>query len=141
MPIRQWNMTMQCYSLISFSNFLGVASKKACGAKICLFISKCVLCHWFMWQPCNVNSMPPTLAYSDIALLLMLKWYWLRIQYIIKLNIIVTNITYINWTALAGGNHFFIFSNCTNPWTAVTGMAKKSVNNATAMPTPILWNA
>lgn len=37
---------------------------------------------------------------------------------------------------MAGGNHFFSFSNLAIPWTAVTGIAKKTVRReaATMMP-------
>lgn len=41
--------------------------------------------------------------------------------------------------AMAGGNHFFNFSNLAIPWTAVTGIAKKIVRRDAPTITPISW--
>lgn len=46
--------------------------------------------------------------------------------------------SHINCTAIAGGNHFLSFSYLAIPWTAVTGMAKKTVSSDATMRTPSL---
>lgn len=56
-------------------------------------------------------------------------------QYI---KVLATN---ISSTALAGGNHILIFSNCTIPCTAVTGMVKNTISRNAAMKTPSLYIA
>ena len=53
-------------------------------------------------------------------------------------NSIQVSGTHISCTALAGGNHLLIFSNCTIPCTAVTGMVKNTVNKNAATKTPSL---
>ena len=46
--------------------------------------------------------------------------------------------SHMSCTADAGGNHFLSFSYLAIPWTAVTGMAKKTVSKDAAMTTPSL---
>lgn len=46
--------------------------------------------------------------------------------------------SHMSCTAVAGGNHFLSFSYLAIPWTAVTGMAKKTVRRDAAITTPSL---